>query len=160
MHVVFVCATNQSLSPIAAKILGELAQHQGLSLTADSAASLGSEAGKPVDPHAVTVAAKRGIDLSDHVARKITAEDFTTADLIIALDRSDLRLLTMDRPRGCRTDIRLFSSVREKEGPSDIAIPRGDDIARYEAAYETIESGVRDILAALRSRMATMDVVH
>ncbi|MEK9661182.1 MAG: hypothetical protein VW644_05530, partial [Alphaproteobacteria bacterium] len=76
------------------------------------------------------------------------------ADLIVALDRSDLRLLTMQRPRGCRTEIRLFSSFADKDGPSDIAEPRGDDPARFEAAYETIERGARDLLTDLRARLA------
>ena len=158
MHVLFVCTTNRCLSPLAAPILRELAAHQGLRVTVDSAASLGTQAGKPAEDCAVAVAAARDIDLSRHVARKIASEDFGNADLIVAFDRSDLRLLTMERPRGCPTEIRLFSSFCSKDGPSDIAYPSGDDIARYEAAYETIESGVRDILASLRGRKASMAV--
>lgn len=158
MHVVFVCATNRCLSPTAACILGELAQRQGLGVTADSAASLGSHVGERAEELAVAVAAARDIDLSDHVARKIAADDFTGADLIIAFERSDLRLLTMERPRGCRTEIRLFSSFRESDGPSDIACPSGDNIGRFEITHATIESGVRDIFAGLRSRLAAMTV--
>jgi protein-tyrosine phosphatase len=158
MHVVFVCATNRCLSPLAARILGELAVHQRLRVTADSAATLGTHAGKPADDLAVAVAAARDIDLSRHTARKIGPDDFTRADLIVAFDRSDLRLLTMERPRGCPTEIRLFTSFAEKDGPSDIAYPAGDDIARYETAYESIVSGVRDILASLRNRKATKKI--
>lgn len=154
MHVVFVCATNRCLSPIAARILGALAAQQGLAISAASAASFGAKDSQAADPLCVEVAAARDIDLSGHRARRIARQDFDKADLLVALDRSDLRLLTMERPRGCRTEIRLFSSFAGTDGPSDIVEPKGDDAERYEAAYETVERGVRDLFADLRTRLA------
>lgn len=158
MHVVFVCASNRFLSPVAARIFATLATQQKLTLTADSAATLPTHAGKPAEDVAVRVARVRGVELADHVARKIGAEDFTKADLIVALDRSDLRLLTMERPRGCRTEIRLLSSFRDGDGPADIAEPKGDDGERYAAAYEAVEGGVRNLFADLRMRLAEAKV--
>ncbi len=158
MHVVFVCATNICLSPTAASLLGELADQQKLNVTAGSAASLDTYAGKPAHKLAIKTAAARGIDLSKHTARKIEPADFTESDIVIVFDRSDLRLLMSERPRGCRTDIRLFSSLIGTDGPSDIAEPTGDDSDRFEASYETIENGVRDVLAGLRGRLAAMEV--
>jgi protein-tyrosine phosphatase len=158
MHVVFVCASNTCLSPLAAGVFAELADHQKLTITVASAGSLDGQAGEPVDKQALTVARSRGIDLSGHTARKINANDFTRADLIVAFDRSDLRLLTMQRPRGCRTEIRLFSSVLGKGGPSDFADPSGGPRERIEAVYETIERGVREVIAGLRGRLAAMEI--
>lgn len=158
MHVVFVCASNRYLSPVAARVFATLASQHKLLLTADSAATLPTHAGEHAEEVAIRVAARRGVDIADHVARRIGPDDFTGADLIVALDRSDLRLLTMDRPRGCRTEIRLFSSFRTKDGPTDIAEPKGDAADRYVAAYDTIESGVRDLFARLRLRLAEAKV--
>ena len=158
MHVIFVCDTNQTLSPIAESVLHELATQRFLEVTAGSAAVSVSRAGQPADPLAVKVAGLHEIDISKHVARKIAAEDFTNADLVIAFDRALLRQLLTERPRGCRTEIRMFSSFLDSDGPSDVAPPSGDDIARYEKAYETIEIGVRGILNRVRAAKADANV--
>lgn len=49
------------------------------------------ESGRPVDPTAAAVMAKRGIDISGHVSRQITASAISGADLIVTMENRQVR---------------------------------------------------------------------
>ena len=59
----------------------------------DSMAVSGEEWGNPIYPPAKAKMREHGIPFTDHHAHKITAEEFTKADLIIIMDESNRRLL-------------------------------------------------------------------
>ncbi|MFM9167453.1 MAG: low molecular weight protein-tyrosine-phosphatase [Verrucomicrobiota bacterium] len=84
-------------SPTAEEVLRVKARAVGLEMHFDSAGTEGYHVGDPPDPRSVRHAGLRGYDLSRLRARRVTTDDFTEFDLILAADHVNLRAL---RTRG------------------------------------------------------------
>jgi protein-tyrosine-phosphatase len=82
MKVLFLCPHNAAKSVIAAALLKQAAQQQGLSIEVDSA---GTEPSAQVMPAVLDLLLRKGIDVSAHSPRSVTAIDLESADRIISL---------------------------------------------------------------------------
>lgn len=158
MRVLFVCSSNVCRSPTAEGVLRELATSQNLDIVVDSAGLQDEFIGDAPHARSIKTAAARGIDISGHRVRKATGEDFAHNDLVVALDRSDLRILSAIRPRRARGELRLFTSYGGDGGALDIPDPYHGDDGKFEAVFDQIEQGVRNLYASLREQIATAEV--
>jgi protein-tyrosine phosphatase len=79
-------------SPTAEGVMRELVRREGLEdwITLDSAGTGGWHVGDPPDARATATARARGIVL-EGAARRVRASDFDDFDLLLAMDRSNLR---------------------------------------------------------------------
>lgn len=84
--ILFVCLGNICRSPLAEGILRHQAKQQGLHLYVDSAGTGHWHAGEHPDERAIQIAKENGIDISKHVARKITKDDLENFDRILVAD--------------------------------------------------------------------------
>jgi protein-tyrosine phosphatase len=93
--VLFVCLGNICRSPLAEGIFRHLARERGLerTLRIDSAGTGAWHVGNPPDPRSTEVAARHGIRLESR-ARQVTPGDATEFDLVLAMDRTNLRDLS------------------------------------------------------------------
>ena len=153
-RVLFVCMGNICRSPAAEGILRTLVADAGLEDKIDIA-SAGTHAfrpGGPADSRTAAVAEARGIDLSDHRARRADESDFFVYDMIIALDhsnRDDLRALA---PREHRDKVSLlldWSSESRGEGVPDPYM--GHD--GFERVHDLVETGCRGLLVEIAHRL-------
>ena len=64
-----------------------------LALEIDSAGTADYHIGAPPDPRSQRAALRRAIDISGLRARQVSADDFARFDLILAMDRENLRAL-------------------------------------------------------------------
>ena len=158
MRVLFVCSSNVCRSPTAEGVLRELAASQNLDIEVDSAGLQDDFVGDAPHQRSVKAAASRGIDISGHRVRKATEEDFAQNDLVVALDRSDLRILSSIRPRRAHGELRLFTSFGGDGKASDIPDPYHGDDGKFEAVFDQIEQGVRNLYGRLREQIATAEV--
>jgi len=85
--VVFVCLGNICRSPYAAALLRRLAPLPDLRVS--SAGFIGP--GRPAAPDAVETAGARGIDLTAHSSRLLTADMVATAGLVVVMDARQAR---------------------------------------------------------------------
>ncbi len=94
-HVVFVCTGNICRSPMAEIVFDAFADAAGLRdrVAATSAGTGDWHVGERADVRTIEALERRGYDGSHHRARQFTHADFTTSDLIVALDRSHERIL-------------------------------------------------------------------
>src|SRR5690349_17454180 len=94
VRILFVCLGNICRSPTAEGTMRALLREAGMEheVRLDSAGTGGWHVGDPPDRRATAAARARGIAL-DGAARTVTREDFDDFDLLIAMDRSNLRAL-------------------------------------------------------------------
>ena len=144
-RILFVCMGNICRSPTAEGVMRSLLREAGLEdrIEVDSAGTGGWHAGDPPDARAAEAARARGIALSG-AARQITPRDFEDFDLIVAMDRENLRELRAMAPPHAREKIRLLAADREVPDPY-YGGPRG-----FETVLDQVEAACRGLLATLR----------
>lgn len=87
MKILFVCTGNTCRSPMAEYLLNKKAKELSLPVEAKSA-GLAAFAGDCVSENAVLAMKKRGIDISAHRARRLTAYDLEESDLVVCMSQS------------------------------------------------------------------------
>jgi protein-tyrosine phosphatase len=144
--ILFVCLGNICRSPMAEGALRQAAAQRGIDLTIDSAGTGGWHVGDPPDPRAIATARTRGVDLSGLRGRVVRAEDFHRFDLIVALDRSNLRDLREIVPDDTTARLSLLlDHVRGREGQS-VADPYTGDLEDFAITWAEVRAGAEGLL--------------
>jgi protein-tyrosine phosphatase len=153
-RVLFVCLGNICRSPTAEGVLRYLAAKEApqLKLEIDSAGTADYHIGAPPDPRSQRAARRRGIEISDLKARQVAADDFARFDLILAMDRNNLRELQAMRPRASGASLKLFLDYAPEVGLRDVPDPYYGDAAAFEEVLDLTTAASRGLLAALQER--------
>jgi protein-tyrosine phosphatase len=141
MKVLFVDAGNYCRSPVAEVVARQLARHAGGAWEFSSAGLKDKHAGDGADPRSIELCRQRGYDLTSFRCREITAADFATSDLILAMDRDNQAQLEARRPAGNVTPIRLL--LQDAEVPD----PYFGAADGFDTMLDQVEQGVRALLA-------------
>ena len=147
--VLFVCLGNICRSPMAEVALRAEAVAQGIALTIDSAGTSGYHAGEGADPRAIAEAARHGIDLSRHRARRVVPEDFTRFGHIFAADQQNLNDLRTIAPRRPLTRVGLLLDVVPGRAGEAVIDPYYGDAHDFGAAWDDVAQAARHIVAML-----------
>ena len=143
-HILFVCHGNICRSPMGEFIMKDLVAKAGLadSVSVDSVACTTEEIGHDMYPPAKKILTAKGIPFSPHRARLITREDYEKSDIILAMDRENLRRLTrlLDEDKEGKIHLLLSYTGSNRE----VADPwyTGD----FEETYQDILAGCRSVL--------------
>jgi protein-tyrosine phosphatase len=121
-----------------------------LTLEVDSAGVAGYHVGEPPDPRSRQAAARRGYDLTALRARIVEPVDFERFDLILAMDRENLRVLRHRAPDTAHERLRLFLEFAPPGGPEDVPDPYYGGPNGFEEVLDLIEAATRGLLAHLR----------
>jgi protein-tyrosine phosphatase len=151
-RVLFVCLGNICRSPTAEGVLRSLAALEApeLVLEVDSAGTADYHIGAPPDPRSQRAALMRGIDISGLRARQVSEEDFARFDLILAMDRQNLRSLEAVKPRNARTAPKLFLDYAPQLHLRDVPDPYYGDAAAFEEVLDLTAAASRGLLATLQ----------
>ncbi|MBY8974243.1 low molecular weight phosphotyrosine protein phosphatase [Rhodobacteraceae bacterium NNCM2] len=144
MRILCVCLGNICRSPMAEGALRKRGAEVGLVLEVDSAGTGAYHIGNPPDPRGLAAASARGYDNSALRARQVREADFHDFDLIVAMDRANLRNLQAMAPAGSRAEIRLFDA----EG-REIPDPYYGGPADYEKALDMVEAATEALIGTL-----------
>ena len=153
-RVCLVCLGNICRSPTAEVVLrGELAR-AGLAdrVAVESAGTGDWHVGGPMDARARAELARRGYDGSAHRARQIDASWLDDYDLIIAMDRGNLRnLRRMAAGRPDLADrIRLLRSFDPAAGPeAEVPDPYGGRREEFAEVFDQVQAAVRGLVGQL-----------
>jgi protein-tyrosine phosphatase len=123
LRLLFVCLGNICRSPTAEGVMRALVEREGAEGIELESAGTGSwHVGSPPDERAATVARGRGVPL-DGAARQVRPQDFDDFDLLLAMDRENLRELQRLAPgEPERAKVRL---LREFDRASTAPDPEG-----------------------------------
>lgn len=158
MRMLFVCLGNICRSPTAEGVMRHLVEEEGLSgeFELDSAGTGGWHVGDPPDPRAREAARRRGIVVAG-AARQVQPSDFEEFDLILAMDRANLRDLRAAAPPDASAEIRLLREYdADSVGGGDLDVPDpyygGPD--GFDDVLDLVDAACRGLLAELRERGA------
>jgi len=144
-----VCAGNICRSPAAEAAIREAAIEAGLEVDVDSAGTGSWHIGQP--PHADSVAAGERSGLAiDGRARKVTVADFDRFDIIVAMDRANLRDLEALAPsKEALAKIRLFRTYDPETTIDEVPDPWGGQAAGYEETIRIVRAAARGLVAEI-----------
>jgi protein-tyrosine phosphatase len=153
-RVLFVCLGNICRSPTAEGVLRHLAAQTAphLKIEIDSAGTADYHIGAPPDSRSQRAALKRGIDLSGLRARQVTLDDFTGFDLILAMDRDNLRELQAIKPPGSHASLKLFLEYAPELNLRDVPDPYYRDAGAFDEVLDLTSVASRGLLASLQHR--------
>ena len=148
--ILFVCHGNICRSPMAEFVMKDLVKKAGLEdqFHIESAATSTEEIGNPVYPPARRKLAEHGIGCAGKTARQLTASDYNKFDLLIGMDRANLR--NMHRICGDDPSSKLHLLMDYTDRPGDVADPwyTGD----FETTWRDVLAGCRGLLDACLGR--------
>ncbi len=157
IKIMFLCHGNICRSPMAEYVMKDLVEKGGLTKYFDisSGAVSDEEWFNPIYPPAQKKLREKGVRFGDHSAHKISPAEFKEQDLIIVMDRSNLRWL--ERIVGDYSEVAEGEALKESDirgkvhmmmefaGKSrDVADPwyTGD----FEQTYQDVLAGCKGLL--------------
>lgn len=121
----------------------------------DSAGTGGWHVGAPPDERASAAARRRGIAL-EGAARRIDPQDLERFDVILAMDRENLRDLRALAPdEETRRRIRLLRELDQASGGTqdlDVPDPYYGGPGGFDVALDQVEAACRGLIEELRAR--------
>ena len=155
MKVLFVCTGNICRSPTAAGVFAYFVRQAGLeeAIQVESAGTHDYHVGQAPDLRAQDHAKRRGYDLSALRARVVEPLDFEHFDLILAMDRDNLKALRRRAPDTAHERLRLFMEFAAHAGaPQEVPDPYYGGPNGFEEVLDLVESAARGLIAHLRRR--------
>jgi protein-tyrosine phosphatase len=152
MRILFVCLGNICRSPTAEGVFRALSERTEPRLVTrvDSAGTAGYHIGDSPDPRTQAAAARRGYDLAMLRARQVQREDFSRFDLVLAMDRANLKALRQLAPRGARARIELMLALSRHPTHDEVPDPYYGETADFDLVVELLETASRDLLRQIR----------
>jgi protein-tyrosine phosphatase len=151
MNILFVCLGNICRSPLAEALLARAVQEEGLDIGTDSAGTGSYHIGELPDPRSRSCARRHGIELT-HRARQVTAADFRSYDLLIAMDEDNAADLRRRAPSDAVKRVRLMRDW-DPAGPGEVPDPYYGDDSDFEHVWHLCERSMPGLLGELRTRM-------
>ena len=156
MRLLFVCMGNICRSPTAEGVMRGLLREAELEdrVQIDSAGTGDWHLGAPPDARAAQAAQRRGIALAG-AARQVRPGDFEDFDLLIAMDRGNLReLLALAPDEAAAEKVRLLREFDPAcAGGDDLDVPDpyygGEN--GFERVLDLVEAACRGLLDELRA---------
>ena len=149
VRILFICHGNICRSPMAEFVLKDMAARAGCSdqFEIASAATSTEEIGNPVHPGTREKLRRAGISCKGKTARQMTRADYDHYDLIVGMDRFNLR--NMRRICGGDPDGKLRLLLEYAGQARDVADPwyTGD----FDATYADVTAGCGGILSAWKA---------
>ena len=145
--ILFVCHGNICRSPMAEFVMKDLVKKTGVAsqFRIESAATSREEIGNPVYPPVRRKLAEHGISCGGHAARQLTNRYYEEYDLLIGMDRANLR----DMHRICGSDFagKLHLLMDYTDHLRDVADPWYTK--DFEATWQDVLAGCQGLLREL-----------
>ncbi|EDM27568.1 putative low molecular weight protein-tyrosine-phosphatase [Lentisphaera araneosa HTCC2155] len=153
--ILFVCLGNICRSPAAEGVFKAKLTEQGLEsdYVVDSAGTSGWHIGERADGRMIKSAAQRNYDLQSR-SRKVLDSDFDEFELIIAMDRSNVRnLQKMGGGRKHRANCFLMTDFCQKyKGVEEVPDPYYDGEEGFSHVLDLLEDACDELIKRLEAK--------
>jgi protein-tyrosine phosphatase len=157
--ILFVCLGNICRSPLAEGAFRAVLAERGRDMVLDSAATGAWNLGEAPDPRSIAIAARHGIDISGQRARKVRPEDFARFDLILGMDRQNVRDLKALAPAGAHGRIHLLAEFAQGT-TRDVPDPYYDGPEAFASVYRMIREASEALAKLVEDRASAPDSGH
>ena len=142
--ILFVCHGNICRSPMAEFVMKDLVEKAGMSnaFHIESAATSTEEIGNPVYPPARQKLAEHGISCKGKTARQMTRKDYDAFDLLIGMDRWNIR--NMERICGGDSHHKIHMLMEYTERSGEVADPWYT--GNFDATWRDVSEGCQALL--------------
>ena len=149
--ILFICHGNICRSPMAEFVMKDLVKRAGLEsqFYIESAAASTEEIGNPVYPPARRKLAEHGIGCGGKTARQLRNEDCARFDLLIGMDKANLR--NMYRICGGDYDEKMHL-LMEFAGRPDAEVADPWYTGDFEATWQDVLAGCQGLLNVLQKK--------
>ena len=153
--VLFVCMGNICRSPTAHGVFRAMVAGEDLAevIAIDSAGTHAYHVGNEPDRRAQETARRRGVDLSDLVARRVSEEDFGRFDYVVAMDQENFLSLAEICPEEHREKIHLFMDFAPGMRTREVPDPYYGGAAGFERVFDLVEAAAQGLLDEIRGKL-------
>lgn len=150
-RILVVCAANICRSPLAEAAIRRAARRRGLEVVVDSAGTGGWHLGHPPHHQAVAAGERLGLEVVGR-ARRVIPADFDRFDMILVMDRANLRDVLALAPRlEDRAKVRLYRTFDPDTERDEVPDPYGGDDADYDRAAAQVVAAAEGLIDSLVS---------
>jgi len=148
--ILFVCMGNICRSPSAEAVFRKKAKEQGLTLTIESAGTLGAHAREKPDHRAQKAGIARGYSFDGIKARKVKESDFESFDLILAMDEDNVDGLMKVSPSHLQHKIGLFLQFANNHEDTEVPDPYYGGANGFRYVLDLVEDASDGLIALLK----------
>ena len=155
IKVLVVCTGNICRSPTGEGVLRQLAAKRGLAgrVRIASAGTHDYHVGECPDPRTLKHASGRGYDLSAQRAQQVSREHFHEYDYILAMDRTNRRILRGMAPAGAKARLGLFLEASGRWKGEDVPDPYYGGAEGFERVLDMVEEAAERWLDRIEAEL-------
>jgi len=151
LGVLVVCAGNICRSPSAEAAINEAALARGVDVQVDSAGTGSWNIGEPPHSQMIEAGERAGLTIEGR-ARKVNTLDFDRHDVVLVMDRSNLRdLMAMAPSLEAQARMRLFRTYDTTSAEEEIPDPYGGPDEGYDETIRLVRVAAEGFVDSLVS---------
>ena len=155
ISVLFVCLGNICRSPTAQGVFQKLVINENLEelIEVDSAGTGDWHIGKSPDSRSCQTALNHGIDISSLRARLFENRDFARFDYILAMDKKNLKDISIMKPQDYSGNLDLFLSFASNPSLTEVPDPYYSGSDGFELVIDLISDASKGLLKHIQQRV-------
>lgn len=148
-----MCTGNLCRSPIAEGILRDRLDRVGIAHASVSSAGIWATERTPIVDYAELVARSHGVDLSQHLSRKLNVDLIERSDLILVMEEVHRDMIRKNYPSAFKRTY-VIKSFGPRASGGEVADPMGAGLEIFHTCFEELKFEIDRIFPEIKKRIA------